>query len=1211
MVSLNEEERSLRAYLLGETTSAEQTQIEERLLVDGDYVERLLMIEQELIDSYVRDTLSEREREQFRKHVLTTPERRRKLRKAEALRRYVNNAQPIPVAAPASGWWPKVFGKQPLLTPAWRSAIAAMLMLGVAIGVWRVFTGQSLADKGRAALQAALPESPTEARITGFRWMPPSHTLGGQSKDAPDNISLDRAYSYFRDAIDEQPGADSHHALGQYYLAKGELDKAIEQFNEALASTPKNAKLHSDLGAALLERAKIKQGEGAETSLDYRSKSLEHLNRALELDDALLEALFNRALCYQQMQLLLEAEADWHAYLNRDANSPWADAARRHLGEIEVQQQKNTQSNKEQLNEFLSAYQSGDQTRAWEIVSQTRDLMESRLIWWQLLNRFFDRLAAGQRAEANVCIEALQYVGQLELHLGEEKKQAKGDPYISELAEFYRLSSPQRRTGLLEAHRRMNEGLQLHSKGQANAALGIYTQARQDFRRLRDRNEALLADLLINYCYIQTDAIEQSQSLLQQLINECQEKGYLWLLAHSLYSLGMVQDRLADHSQALSNTSHALQISEAISDSYNTQRSLEQIADQYRKLGNYGLATSFLNRCLDQSSAVWPGNRQMYRTWDQLTQVLSARRLNDAAAAYAGEALRVAEKIEAPTFIYVSYTHLALIHAKQQDYAEALRLAQLGFNAAPDGAKAYAALQLGHVRSQAGDWPQALVAYDQSIKYNEKEAAAFHMNDAVPAKMNFLPALRYDAHKGRLFCLFAQGNDGAAQEELTLTLGLLEQYRGNIREEQNRNTFFNVEQSVYDAAINFEHSRRADNPAVFDCLEESRARSLLEMIATAQAEAAKTDGDQLDIRHPLNLAEVQQGLPEQTQLVEYAALDDKLLICLVSKSEFSVKEVPIRLSDLTDKVLNFRRSIMRHTTEPLAEAQELYNLLIKPIKLSLEKDTQLCIVPDKVLNALSFSALVSPDSGSYLVEDYQLTSAPSAAIYIARSERTAHTTDRDHEHLLAVGNAAFASTPSTPPLPSTRQQVDTIAKLYLSPTVLTDVRATAETVKHEIESADVMHFASHYVVYPGNPMNSRLLLTPEPGERDEPDSPDRSTGFLKAGEVSHMNLRRRAPLVILSACQSGVEHYYNGEGMIGMSRVFIAAGAPVVVASLWPVDVYATDELMISFHQHRKSENLSAAGALRKAQRDMLGDPSKRHPYYWAGFAAIGGHPGF
>ncbi|MFL6214354.1 MAG: CHAT domain-containing protein [Blastocatellia bacterium] len=1218
MTSLNEEERSLRAYLLGETALEEQRQIEERLLSDSDYVELLLIIEEALIDGYVGDTLSEREREQVEKHVLTTPKQWRKLRKAKALRRYVDNAQPFPVAAPVSRLRSNRFWKQPLLTPAWRSAIAALLVLGLAIGVWRVFIHQSLADKGRAALQAALHDSPTEARIAGLNWPPQQITLGEQPNHIADKTSLESAERYLLDAVTAQPGPDSRYALGQFYLAKGDLNSAIEQFDQGLAEMPNNARLHSDLGAALLEKArretaKVDQRNSAAGNSDLLPQSLEHLNRALELDGTLLEALYNRALCYQHMQALSLAETDWRAYLSRDANSLWADEARRHLKETEDQKQKASQNNQAQFNNFLSAYQAGDRATAWKIVSQTRDLIAGRLIWWQLLNNFFERLAASQLVEANAWIDALQYVGKLELHLGAEAGQPKGDPYVSELAASYRSSSPQQRAGLLSAHQRINEGHQLYLNNQYGAALGHYTQARQDFARLGDRGEALLADLLISYCHIQDGEIAQSRSQLEQLVGECREKGYLWLLGQSSFSLAMVQDRLAEHSQALINTSQALEISEKISDGYNIQRSLAQIADQYRKLGNYELATSYLNRCLEQVSAAWPGDRQMWRNCDQLTQVFNAKRLNAAAAAYASEALRLALEMKDPTFTYISYVHLALLHSKQEDYAGAIHLAQLGVDAAPDDScRAYAALQLGHVRSQAGDWQQALYAYDQSIKYidlKEAEAAAHSDHAAWSAKTNNLPALRYDAHKGRLFCLFAQGEAGPAQEELARTLELLEKHRENILEEQNRNTFFNVEQSVYDAAINFEYARRADNPAVFDYSEESRARSLLEMITIAQAQAVQAKGEPQDSRplisHPLRLAEVQPWLPEQTQLIEYVVLNDKLLICRVSKSAFSVKAVPIRLSDLTDKVLNFRRSLLRHTSEPLVEAQELYNLLIKPIELSPENGRQLCIVPDKILNNLPFAALASPDSGSYLIEDYDLTVDPSATIYLVCSERTGHTTDRDHERLLAVGDPTFDST--LPALPSTRQQVEKIAELYPSKAVLTGDDARAVTVKREMETSDVIHLASHYVVYEGNPMNSRLLLAQEPGDRG---ASDRSAGFLQADEVYGLKLRR-APLVILSACQSGVEHYYNGEGMIGMSRVFIAAGAPVVVASLWPVDVFATDDLMISFHRHRKLEGLSASEALKSAQQDMLRNPAKRHPYYWAGFTVIGGHPGF
>jgi CHAT domain-containing protein len=100
---------------------------------------------------------------------------------------------------------------------------------------------------------------------------------------------------------------------------------------------------------------------------------------------------------------------------------------------------------------------------------------------------------------------------------------------------------------------------------------------------------------------------------------------------------------------------------------------------------------------------------------------------------------------------------------------------------------------------------------------------------------------------------------------------------------------------------------------------------------------------------------------------------------------------------------------------------------------------------------------------------------------------------------------------------------------------------------------------------------------------------------------------------VLSACRSGVERYYKGEGMIGMSRAFLAAGVPLVSASLWPVDSEATSRLMILFHKHRKTDGLSTAEALRRAQLEMSKDPSQqfRHPSNWASFILIGGYADF
>jgi CHAT domain-containing protein len=162
-----------------------------------------------------------------------------------------------------------------------------------------------------------------------------------------------------------------------------------------------------------------------------------------------------------------------------------------------------------------------------------------------------------------------------------------------------------------------------------------------------------------------------------------------------------------------------------------------------------------------------------------------------------------------------------------------------------------------------------------------------------------------------------------------------------------------------------------------------------------------------------------------------------------------------------------------------------------------------------------------------------------------------------------------------------------------------------------MESSDVIHIASHYIADEAHPMRSKLLLAREP---DQSDQSHEASGTLQAYEIYRQRLPR-ARLVVLSACQTGAERYYNGEGMISMSRVFLAAGVPLVVASLWPVDSAATKELMVRFHEYRRSrsQKLSTAAALRQAQLDLLGDSQRNYqqPYYWAGFIAIGGQTNY
>ena len=157
-----------------------------------------------------------------------------------------------------------------------------------------------------------------------------------------------------------------------------------------------------------------------------------------------------------------------------------------------------------------------------------------------------------------------------------------------------------------------------------------------------------------------------------------------------------------------------------------------------------------------------------------------------------------------------------------------------------------------------------------------------------------------------------------------------------------------------------------------------------------------------------------------------------------------------------------------------------------------------------------------------------------------------------------------------------------------------------------MEESDVIHLALHSIVDERSPMHSKLVLAKEPSSAG---GDAESQSVMETHEIYELKLPRTR-LVVLSACQTGVDRYYEGEGMISIARPFMVAGVPLIIASLWPVDSDSTAELMISFHKHRKDENASTAEALRRAQRDMLSSPESRlhSPYCWAAFTAIGGY---
>ena len=150
----------------------------------------------------------------------------------------------------------------------------------------------------------------------------------------------------------------------------------------------------------------------------------------------------------------------------------------------------------------------------------------------------------------------------------------------------------------------------------------------------------------------------------------------------------------------------------------------------------------------------------------------------------------------------------------------------------------------------------------------------------------------------------------------------------------------------------------------------------------------------------------------------------------------------------------------------------------------------------------------------------------------------------------------------------------------------------------ELAQDRIVHFATHSLLNNEHPDLSGIVLSLVDRQGNARD------GFLRIQDI--YNLRLRAELVVLSACQTAIGKSIPGEGLMGMARAFLYAGTRQVVASLWPVDEKATMELMTEFYRQLLQNGRPPAEALRRAQQALASTTRWHAPYYWAGFVLEG-----
>jgi CHAT domain-containing protein len=756
----------------------------------------------------------------------------------------------------------------------------------------------------------------------------------------------------------------------------------------------------------------------------------------------------------------------------------------------------------------------------------------------------------------------------------------------------------------------MADGDLLSADNKYGDARGRYEDARLLLDGVGDVTEMMVAECREAQLDLRLSKPQDATLTLEALTPFFKARGYKWLLGQSQLGLADAGLSLNDYSKAIAHSEAGLAVLRDTGDSSSVTSALCQLGVEYRAVGRHHEALAFLQQALGMCDPGTPP-RNLWLAYSVMGATCDSLGFADTALDCYREALFFVRRSNAsPLYVSRSYAFAALALRKLSAFDEAIKNAQLGFDLGrglsdPSVSKnimAFSSLAMGEIYRSARRFKDAISSYDV--------AAEYYGELGLPDKI-------LEAHKGRFLTLVAEQDGRGAKEELNQALSLLETLRGKVVEESNQRAFFSEVQDLYDVATDYVYSSARDPWGAFNLAEASKARSLNDLIVSGGGVIDGLEGPDLianSRRAPLSGDEIRKLMPPDCQLLEYSVLADSVLIWVISKDAvFSHKVENLRSGALEEKVGHYLSLIAEpsedlHAIDLLAE--ELFDLLVDPVLAYLDANKQVCVVPDKSLNYLPFHALHSRSRRSYLVEDYTLSYSPSANIFINRCDLAQSKEMEPDESILAVGNPAFdQSLFGLPGLGGAVREAETICRYYPRHHSLIGPQARKDAVVEQMTEASVIEFATHCVVDQMSALRSQLILAKEPGIPEEGKS---GSGTLQTREIYRTRLPH-AKLVILSGCRTAIEQSFKGEGAIGMARAFMVAGAPLVVASLWPVDSESAADQMIDFHRLRRQERQPTAMALRQAQRNRLDGAQgrARNPYYWAPFIVIGGSSKF
>ena len=697
---------------------------------------------------------------------------------------------------------------------------------------------------------------------------------------------------------------------------------------------------------------------------------------------------------------------------------------------------------------------------------------------------------------------------------------------------------------------------------------------------------------------------------------------------YALNNLGATYYAIGDYEKAISYQQQRLAQAESRVDLLGKGQAFIGLGAAYGAIGNYKKAIEYYEQSLEVAHSLKSLDLEA-SILRNLGLVYYAQKEYTRAVKYQEQSLAIAKQQRDRRGEALALSNLGLAHYSLTDYAQAIDEQKQSLAIAKELRDRFvqgrALENLGIAYYAVKNYRQAIESYQQSLAI-ARELSDRHAEGRALSNLG-------DA-------LYKAKQPAEAIKALFSAIKIWESLRSNLNNNDlNLISIFETQETSYSTLQEVLANQNQHNQAL-EIAERGRAQAFVRLLTnrfSAQSAQATLKSSENQIK-PIDIQEIQQIAKEHNStLVSYSIIkedieadgqrkvQDSEIYIWVTQPTGQMEFRRISLKGLAEKetllktlitksrcftpncVRNKQRSkpaTNPNRTIPIVEQrfldsslQELYQLLIEPIAdlLPLDPTSRIIFIPQESLFLVPFAAL-QDTSGNYLIEKHTILTAPSIQVLSLTKKQQQLTSGKG---AVVVGNPTMPSVgfnrnqppQKLPSLPHSEAEAIAIAQL-LNAEPLTGDKATKVAVLQQIEKARMVHLATHGILddVEGLGVPGFIALAPSKGD----------SGLLTANEI--FNLRLNAELVVLSACNTG-RGRITGDGVIGLSRSFIAAGVPSVVVSLWSVADKSTADLMAEFYRQMQLTP-DIAQALRKAMLVTL--VKHPNPVDWAAFTLIG-----